>query len=76
VIVQSARNAQFKTAPVSDEIPDGISSAIFFPGISFIFRIASAKMPSTFLESPTPKMASTITSYALFSGMASNTEHP
>ena len=49
MIVQSAQKRTFKIAPVSDEIPDGISSAIFFPGISFIFRVYPANA-STFLE--------------------------
>ena len=58
--VSSALTAHPITAPVSDEIPDGMSTAKTLFPLRFMLSIISAYSPSIFRDSPIPKRASMI----------------
>ena len=67
VTVRSARTATEETLPVSERMPDGISTAILYAAEALSFSISSAYTPFTSRDRPIPNNASTIVVYS-FSG--------
>ena len=62
VTVTSARTASPMTSPVSELMPEGMSTAIvFISSLRLIQSMSFLYAPSTFLERPIPKTASRIT---------------
>ena len=62
--VKSALNAIPKIFPSKELTPEGISTATLYPSIAFKHSITEAYLPLISRQSPTPKIASTITPYS------------